>query len=164
MNLSSTFIDRAVAHTLLTAESGLAGVVGYANLPVAPLPQMDVPTISVQASLPGASPDTMAATVAAPLERSLGVIAGITEMTSSSSLGSTRISLQFELSRDIDGAARDVQAAINAARPMLPSGMPSNPTYHKANPSDAPVMILALTSDALTRGQMYDAASTVLAQ
>jgi len=164
MNLSSTFIVRPVATTLLTAAIALAGVLGYANLPVAPLPQMDFPTISVQASLPGASPDTMAATVAAPLERSLGVIAGITEMTSSSSLGSTRISLQFELSRDIDGAARDVQAAINAARPMLPSGMPSNPTYHKANPSDAPVMILTLTSDALTRGQMYDVASTVLAQ
>ena len=164
MNLSSTFIVRPVATTLLTVAIALAGVLGYANLPVAPLPQMDFPTISVQASLPGASPDTMAATVAAPLERSLGVIAGITEMTSSSSLGSTRISLQFELSRDVDGAARDVQAAINAARPMLPSGMPSNPTYHKANPSDAPVMILTLTSDALTRGQMYDVASTVLAQ
>src|SRR5882762_10286106 len=164
MNLSSTFIVRPVATTLLTAAIALAGVLGYANLPVAPLPQMDFPTISVQASLPGASPDTMAATVAAPLERSLGVIAGITEMTSSSSLGSTRISLQFELSRDVDGAARDVQAAINAARPMLPSGMPSSPTYHKANPSDAPVMILTLTSDALTRGQMYDVASTVLAQ
>jgi multidrug efflux pump len=164
MNLSSPFIVRPVATTLLTAAITLAGVLGYISLPVAPLPQIDFPTISVQASLPGASPDTMAATVAAPLERSLGMIAGIAEMTSSSSLGSMRITLQFDLSRDIDGAARDVQAAINAARPMLPSGMPSNPTYRKANPSDAPVMILTLTSDALTRGQMYDVASTVLAQ
>ena len=164
MNLSSIFIVRPVATTLLTAAIALAGALGYSSLPVAPLPQMDFPVISVQASLPGASPDTMAATVAAPLERSLGMIAGITEMTSASSLGSTRISLQFDLSRDIDGAARDVQAAINAARPLLPSGLPSNPTYHKSNPSDAPVMILTLTSDALTRGQMYDVASTVLAQ
>jgi multidrug efflux pump len=164
MNLSSPFIVRPVATTLVTAAIALAGVLGYISLPVAPLPQLDFPTISVQASLPGASPDTMAATVAAPLERSLGMIAGITEMTSASSLGSTRITLQFELSRDIDGAARDVQAAINAARPMLPSGMPSNPNYHKANPSDAPIMILTLTSDAMTRGQMYDVASTVLAQ
>jgi multidrug efflux pump len=164
MSLSSSFIVRPVATTLLTAAIALAGALGYVNLPVAPLPQMDFPTISVQASLPGASPDTMAATVAAPLERSLGMIAGVTEMTSASSLGQTRITLQFDLSRDIDGAARDVQAAINAARPMLPTGMPSNPTYHKANPSDAPIMILTLTSDALTRGQMYDVASTVLAQ
>jgi multidrug efflux pump len=164
MNLSSPFIVRPVATTLLTVAIGLAGVLGYANLPVAPLPQMDFPTISVQASLPGASPDTMAATVAAPLERSLGMIAGVTEMTSSSTLGASRITLQFELSRDIDGAARDVQAAINAARALLPSGLPSNPTYKKVNPADAPVMILALTSEALTRGQMYDAASTVLAQ
>ncbi|MBV8209868.1 MAG: efflux RND transporter permease subunit [Burkholderiaceae bacterium] len=164
MSMSSPFIVRPVATTLLTAAIALAGVLGYINLPVAPLPQMDYPTISVQASLPGASPDTMAATVAAPLERSLGIIAGVTEMTSSSSLGSTRITLQFDLSRDIDGAARDVQAAINAARPNLPTGMPSSPTYKKANPADAPIMILALTSQALTRGQMYDAASTVLAQ
>src|SRR6267154_2690241 len=164
MNLSSPFIVRPVATTLLTAAIALAGALGYVSLPVAPMPQIDFPTISVQASLPGASPDTMAATVAAPLERSLGMIAGVTEITSSSSLGNARVTLQFDLSRDIDGAARDVQAAINAARAMLPSGLPSNPNYHKANPSDAPVMILALTSDALTRGQMYDAASTVLAQ
>ena len=164
MNLSAPFIVRPVATTLLTAAIALAGVLGYASLPVAPLPQMDFPTISVQASLPGASPDTMASTVAAPLERSLGMIAGITEMTSASTLGNSRITLQFELSRDIDGAARDVQAAINAARVLLPSGLPSNPTYRKVNPADAPVMILALTSDTLTRGQMYDAASTVLAQ
>ncbi|HEX4583714.1 MAG TPA: multidrug efflux RND transporter permease subunit [Burkholderiaceae bacterium] len=164
MSLSSPFIVRPVATTLLTAAIALAGALGYTSLPVAPLPQMDFPTISVQASLPGASPDTMAATVAAPLERSLGVISGVNEMTSNSSLGQTRINLQFDLSRDIDGAARDVQAAINAARPLLPSGLPSNPTYHKSNPSDAPIMILTLTSDALTRGQMYDVASTVLAQ
>ena len=164
MRFSSLFIVRPVATTLLTAAIALAGVLGYINLPVAPLPQLDFPAISVQASLPGASPDTMAATVASPLERSLGMIAGVNEMTSASSLGSTRINLQFDLSRDIDGAARDVQAAINAARPLLPSGLPSNPNYHKSNPSDAPVMILTLTSDALTRGQMYDIASTVLAQ
>ena len=131
---------------------------------MSPLPQVDYPTISVQASLPGASPETMAATVATPLERSLGRIAGVTEMTSSSSLGSTRITLQFDLSRDIDGAARDVQAAINAARSLLPTGLPSNPTYRKVNPADAPIMILALTSDTMTQGQMYDAASTIIAQ
>jgi len=164
MSMSSPFIVRPVATTLLTAAIALAGVLGYINLPVAPLPQMDYPVISVQASLPGASPDTMAATIAAPLERSLGIIAGVNEMTSSSTLGSARVTLQFDLSRDIDGAARDVQAAINAARPNLPSGMPSSPTYKKANPADAPIMILALTSKALTRGRMYDAASTVLAQ
>jgi multidrug efflux pump len=164
MRVSSIFIVRPVATTLLTAAIALAGVLGYVMLPVAPLPQLDFPVISVQASLPGASPDTMAATVAAPLERSLGIIAGVNEMTSSSTLGSSRINLQFDLSRDIDGAARDVQAAINAARPLLPSGLPSNPTYRKANPADSPIMILTLTSEALTRGQMYDVASTVLAQ
>ena len=131
---------------------------------MSPLPQVDFPTISVQASLPGASPETMAATVATPLERSLGRIAGVTEMTSSSALGSTRITLQFDLSRDIDGAARDVQAAINAARACLPTGLPSNPTYRKVNPADAPIMILTLTSDTMTQGQMYDAASTIVAQ
>ena len=133
-------------------------------LPIAPLPQVDFPTISVSASLPGASPDTMAATVATPLERALGSIAGVNEITSRSSLGSTNVVLQFDLNRDIDGAARDVQAAINAARTLLPTGMPSNPTYRKVNPAAAPIMIIALTSDTLTRGQMYDAASTVLAQ
>jgi multidrug efflux pump len=131
---------------------------------VSPLPQVDFPTISVRASLPGASLETMAATVATPLERALGRIAGITEMTSSSAAGSTRITLQFDLDRNIDGAARDVQAAINAAASLLPRGLPSNPTYRKVNPADAPIMILALTSDTLTQGQMYDAASTVLAQ
>ena len=164
MNLSAPFIDRPVATTLLTLGVALAGVIAFRLLPVSPLPQVDFPTISVQASLPGASPETMAATVAMPLERSLGRIAGVTEITSSSSLGSTRVTLQFDLSRDIDGAARDVQAAINAARNLLPTGLPSNPTYRKVNPADAPIMILALTSDTMTQGQMYDAASTIIAQ
>jgi len=164
MSLSTPFIHRPIATMLLTLGLALAGAVSFFLLPVAPLPQVDYPTISVSASLPGASPDTMAATVATPLERALGSIAGVNEITSSSTLGSTRITLQFDLNRTVDGAARDVQAAINAARTLLPTGMPSNPTYRKVNPADAPIMILALTSDALTRGQMYDAASTVLAQ
>ena len=164
INLSRPFIERPVATTLLTLGIALAGAIAFRLLPVSPLPQVDFPTISVQAQLPGASPETMAATVATPLERSLGRIAGITEMTSSSSLGSTRITLQFDLSRDIDGAARDVQAAINAARNLLPTGLPSNPTYRKVNPADAPIMILTLTSDTMTQGQMYDAASTIIAQ
>ncbi len=164
MNLSAPFIDRPVATTLLTLGIALAGAIAFRLLPVSPLPQVDFPTISVQASLPGASPETMAATVATPLERSLGRIAGVTEMTSSSALGSTRITLQFDLSRDIDGAARDVQAAINAARSLLPSGLPSNPSYRKVNPADAPIMILTLTSETMTQGQMYDAASTIIAQ
>ena len=164
MNISAPFIDRPVATTLLTLGVALAGALSFWLLPIAPLPQVDIPTISVSASLPGASPDTMAATVATPLERVLGTIAGVTEITSRSSLGSTNVTLQFDLNRNIDGAARDVQAAINAARTLLPTGLPSNPTYRKVNPADAPVMILALTSDTLTRGQMYDAASTVLAQ
>ncbi|MDM8358433.1 multidrug efflux RND transporter permease subunit [Pandoraea communis] len=164
MNLSAVFIRRSVATVLLTIGVTLAGIVAFGLLPISPLPQVDFPTISVSASLPGASPETMAASVATPLERSLGRIAGVTEMTSSSSLGSTRITLQFDLSRDINGAARDVQAAINAARSLLPSGLPSNPTYRKVNPASAPVMIIALTSESMTRGQMYDAASTILAQ
>jgi len=164
MNISAPFIARPVATTLLAAGVLLAGVVAFRLLPVAPLPQVDFPTISVQANLPGASPETMAATVATPLERALGRIAGVTEITSSSSLGSTRIVMQFDLSRNIDSAARDVQAGINAARALLPTSLPNNPTYRKVNPADAPVMILSLTSDTLTRGQMYDAASTVLAQ
>jgi multidrug efflux pump len=163
-SVSKPFIERPVATSLLTLGVVLAGVVAFKLLPVSPLPQVDFPTISVQASLPGASPETMAATVATPLERSLGRIAGVTEMTSSSALNSTRITLQFDLNRDIDGAARDVQAAINAARSLLPTGLPSNPTYRKVNPADAPIMILALTSKTMTRGQMYDAASTILAQ
>jgi multidrug efflux pump len=164
MNLSSPFIHRPVATTLLTLGVALAGLVAYQLLPVSPLPQVDFPTISVQAGLPGASPETMASTVALPLERALGRIAGVTEMTASSSLGSSRVTLQFDLNRDIDGAARDVQAAINAARSLLPTGLPSNPTYRKVNPADAPVLIMALTSDTMTQGQMYDAASTILAQ
>ncbi|WAC74537.1 efflux RND transporter permease subunit [Roseateles sp. SL47] len=164
MNISAPFIARPVATTLITIGIALAGILGFQLLPIAPLPQVDFPTISVSASLPGASPDTMAATVATPLERSLGSIAGVTEITSRSSQGSANIVLQFDLSRDINGAARDVQAAINAARSLLPTGMPSNPTYRKVNPADAPIMIMALTSQTLSRGQMYDAASTVLAQ
>jgi len=164
MNISSPFIKRPVATTLITLGIALAGLVAFKLLPVAALPQVDFPTIAVFAGLPGASPETMAATVATPLERSLGRIAGVTEMTSVSSLGSTRIILQFDLKRDIDGAARDVQAAINGARSLLPSGLPSNPTYRKVNPAEAPILILAMTSDTLTRGQIYDAASTILAQ
>jgi multidrug efflux pump len=164
MNISAAFVNRPVATTLLTLGVALAGAVAFNLLPVAPLPQVEFPTISVQASLPGASPETMAATVATPLERSLGRIAGITEMTSSSSLGSTNVVLQFDLNRDIDGAARDVQAAINSARSLLPTGLPSNPTYRKVNPADAPIMILALTSNTMTQGQMYDAADTIIAQ
>ena len=164
MNLSAPFIARPVATSLITSGVALAGAIAFFLLPIAPLPQVDFPTISVSASLPGASPDTMAATVATPLERALGAIAGVNEITSSSSLGSTRVTLQFDLDRDIDGAARDVQAAISAARALLPSGLPSNPSYRKVNPADAPILILALTSPTLTRGQMYDAASTVLAQ
>ncbi|MEJ1958579.1 MAG: efflux RND transporter permease subunit [Nitrosomonadales bacterium] len=164
MNLCALFINRPVATTLLTLGVALAGIVAFTLLPVSPLPQIDFPTISVQVSLSGASPDTMASTVATPLERSLGVIAGVTELTSSSSLGNTRITLQFDLSRDIDGAARDVQAALNAAIPLLPTGLTGNPTYRKVNPADAPIMILSLTSASMSRAQMYDAASTILAQ
>ncbi|MGK9169197.1 efflux RND transporter permease subunit [Inquilinus limosus] len=164
MNLSAPFIARPVATTLLTLGIVLAGLFAYLQLPVSPLPQVDFPTISVTASLPGASPETVAATVASPLERHLGAIADVTEMTSQSSVGQARITLQFGLDRDIDGAARDVQAAINAARADLPASLRSNPTYRKVNPADAPVLILALTSKTLTRGQIYDAASNVLQQ
>ncbi len=164
MNLSEPAVRRPVATTLLTIGLAMAGTLAFNLLPVAPLPQVDYPTISVSVSLPGASPETMAATVATPLERTLGRIAGVTEITSSSTLGSTRLTLQFDLDRDIDGAARDVQAGINAARSQLPTGLPGNPTYRKVNPADAPIMIIALTSEKLDRGQMYDAASTILAQ
>src|SRR5438128_3913847 len=164
MNLPEPSIRRPVATTLLTAGVTLAGAVAFGLLPVSPLPQVDFPTISVQAQLPGASPEVMAATVATPLERALGRIAGVTEITSSSSLSNARVTLQFDLSRDIDGAARDVQAAINASRTLLPTGLPSNPSYRKVNPADAPIMILALTSPTMTQGQMYDAASTIIAQ
>jgi multidrug efflux pump len=157
-------IHRPVATSLLTLAMTLLGLVAFQLLPVAPLPQVDFPSISVSANLPGASPETMAATVATPLERAFGTIAGISEMTSSSTLGNTRISLQFDLNRDINGAARDVQAAINAARTTLPTGLPNSPSYRKVNPADAPVMILALTSERYSRADMYDAASTLLAQ
>jgi multidrug efflux pump len=164
MNISSPFISRPVATTLLTLGIALAGILAFMKLPVAPLPQVDFPTISVSAQLPGASPDTVATTVAAPLERHLGQIADVTEMTSSSGIGQTRITLQFDLNRDIDGAARDVQAAINAARADLPASLKTNPTYRKVNPADAPILILAMTSKTLTQGQIYDAASNVLQQ
>ena len=163
VNFSAPFIRRPVATTLLTLAIALAGIIAFRLLPVAPLPEVDLPVVVVRASMPGASPETMAATVATPLERALGRIAGVTEMTSSSSLGSTSVILQFDLDRDVNGAARDVQAAINAARSTLPT-MPSNPTYRKVNPSGAPIMILSVTSEVLTSSQLYDAASTVLAQ
>lgn len=164
MSLSSPFIRRPVATTLLTIAVALAGAVAFNFLPVSPLPQVDFPTISVAASLPGASPEIMASSVATPLERQFGRIAGVTEMTSSSFLGTTSITLQFDLNRDINGAARDVQAAINAARSYLPANLPSNPTYRKVNPADAPIMIIALTSDVYDRGPLYDAASTIMSQ
>ena len=164
MSISAPFIRRPVATTLLTVAIGIAGAIAYSVLPASPLPQVDFPTININAGLPGASAEIMASSVATPLERQLGHIAGITEMTSSSSLGSTNITIQFDLSRNIDGAARDVEAAINAARTYLPANLPGNPTYRKVNPADAPIMILALTSDIYNKGQMYDAASTVLDQ
>src|ERR1700742_1806572 len=164
MGPSTPFIRRPVATTLLTFGLAAAGAVAFFKLPVSPLPQVDFPTISVQAQLPGASPQDVATTVASPLERHLGQIADVTEMTSSSSVGATRITLQFGLNRDIDGAARDVQAAINAARADLPTSLRTNPTYKKVNPADAPILILTLTSETMTRGDLYDAASTVLAQ
>ena len=164
MSLSSPFIHRPVATTLLTAAIALGGAIAFLMLPVSPLPQVDFPTISVGASLPGASPEIMASSVATPLERQFGRISSVTEMTSTSTLGSTGITLQFALDRNIDGAARDVQAAINAASAYLPSNLPSKPTWRKVNPSDAPIMILALTSDVYGRGRLYDAASTILMQ
>ena len=164
MNLSSPFIQRPIATVLLTIGIALAGIAAFFVLPVSPLPQVDYPTISVSASMAGASPDTMASSVATPLERRLGVIAGVNEMTSRSSSGSTRVSLQFDLSRNIDSAAREVQAAINAARADLPSSLRSNPTYRKANPAASPVIILALTSKTKTPGQIYDAVSNVVSQ
>ena len=164
MRFFALFIHRPVATTLLTLAIAIAGVMGFRLLPVSPLPQVDFPVIVVSASLPGASPETMASSVATPLERALGRIAGVNEMTSMSSLGNSRVILQFDLDRDINGAARDVQAAINAAQSLLPSGMPSRPSYRKVNPSDAPIMILTLTSDTYSQGQLYDFASTQLAQ
>jgi multidrug efflux pump len=164
MNISAAFIRRPVGTTLLTIAVGLAGAVAYRFLPVSPLPQVDFPTIRVQAKLPGASPETMASAVATPLERQFGRIAGVTEMTSSSSIGSTSITLQFDLNRNIDAAARDVQAAINAARGQLPTNLPSNPSYKKVNPADAPILMLAMTSDLVERARMYDIASSILQQ
>ena len=164
MSLSSVFIRRPVATTLLTIGVALAGGVAFFLLPVSPLPQVDFPTISVQATLPGASPEVVATSVATPLERHLSQIADVTEMTSSSSVGSARVTLQFGLDRDINGAARDVQAAINAAHADLPASLRSNPTYRKVNPADAPILILALTSSTLNRGQIYDAASSIIQQ
>jgi multidrug efflux pump len=164
MNISEPFIRRPVATTLLTLAIAIAGAIGYTALPVSPLPQVDFPTISISASLPGASAETMASSVATPLERQLGHIAGITEMTSSSSLGSTSVTLQFDLSRNIDGAARDVQAAINAARTYLPTNLPGNPTYRKVNPSDSPIMVISLTSEKYDIPKLYDEASTVIEQ
>ncbi len=164
MNLSELFIRRPVATTLLTIAIALSGIVAFRLLPVSPLPQVDFPTVSVSASLPGASPETMASSVATPLERQFGRIASVTEMTSSSSLGATSITMQFDLNRNIDAAARDVQAAINAARGYLPANLPMNPTYRKVNPADSPIMLLALTSPILSKSQMYDAASSIMAQ
>ena len=164
MNISAPFVRRPVATTLLTLGATLIGIVAFPFLPVASLPQVEFPTINVSASLPGASPETMASSVAAPLERQFTRIAGVTEMTSSSTIGGTNVTLQFELNRDIDGAARDVQAAINAARADLPSNLPNAPRYSKVNPADGPILILAITSDLVSRGQMYDAASSILQQ
>ena len=164
MNVSEPFIHRPAGTSLLAAGLFLAGIVAYRFLPVAAIPRVDFPMISVSASLPGADPATVASSLAAPLERRLSQISGVTELTSVSTLGGTSISIQFDLDRNIDGAARDVQAAINAARSYLPAALPSNPTYRKVNPAEAPILILALTSDTVGRAQMYDAGSTILQQ
>src|SRR2546430_12922567 len=164
MNFSALFIRRPIGTTLLTIALALAGLIAYQFLSVSPLPQVEFPTIEVQAALPGASPEIMACAVATPLERQFGRIAGLNEMTSTSFLGATRVTLQFDLSRDINAAARDVQAAINAARGQLPANLPSNPFYRKSNPADSPVVILSLTSEAVDRGRMYDIASSILQQ
>src|SRR5258706_7667160 len=164
MNISAPFIKRPIGTTLLTVALLLAGGIAFRCLPVAPLPQVEFPVISVQAGLPGASPETMASAVATPLERQFGRIAGVTQMTSTSQLGSTNVTLQFDLNRNIDAAGRDVQAAINAARGQLPTNLPNNPSYRKVNPADAPVMILSLTSDLVDRAKMYDIAASVLQQ
>src|SRR5216683_1833377 len=164
MNISAPFIKRPIGTSLLTLALLLSGILAFNFLPVAPLPQVEFPVIQVSAGLPGASPETMASSVATPLERQFGRIAGVTEMTSSSQLGSTSIVLQFDLSRNIDAAARDVQAAINAARGQLPANLPMNPRYRKVNPADAPIMILALTSDRYETSRLYDKADSVLAQ
>src|SRR5579863_5477791 len=160
MNISEVFIRRPIATTLLTIAIFLSGVIAFRLLPVSPLPQVDFPTISVGAGLPGTSPETMASSVATPLERQFGRIAGVTEMTSTSSLGSTAITLQFDLDRNIDAAGRDVQAAINAARGQLPSDLPSLPTYRKTDPTDIPIIILAMLSDSVPIGHLYDLADS----
>src|SRR5450755_1958404 len=164
MHLSAPFIQRPVATSLLSLALLMAGAVAYSLLPVASLPEVEFPTVSVGGGLPGASPETVASSIATPLERQFGKIAGVTQMTSSSSLGGTNVTLQFDLNRDINAAARDVQAAINAARSQLPANLPQNPTYRKVNPADAPIMIIALTSDTLSQGQLYDSADSILAQ
>ena len=164
MNVSSPFIKRPVATTLLAAALLLAGMLAYANLPVSPLPKVDFPTISVTVTEPGASPETMASAVATPLERRFGRIAGITEITSSSTLGQAQITLQFDLSRDADGAARDVQAAIAAAAGELPSDLPQRPTFRKVNPADSPIMIVSLTSSTIPLSTVFEQANTILAQ
>src|ERR1700684_3918901 len=164
MNPSRIFIERPVATTLLTSAVAIAGAIAFVVLPVSPLPQVDFPTITVAASLPGASPDIMASSITTPLERQFGHIAGVTEMTSSSTQNTSSITLQFDLTRNVDAAAPDVQASINAALTYLPSNLPSRPTYRKVNPADAPIMIIALTSDIYSRGKMYDVASTTLQQ
>ena len=164
MNIAKPFILRPIGTTLLAIGLAIAGIIAFNLLPVAPLPQIDFPTINVSASLPGANPEIVATSVTAPLERQLGKIAGIEQLTSSSNLGTARITLQFDLSRDIDNAAHEVQAAINAALAQLPANLRSNPTYRKINPADAPIMVIALTSDIFNTGTMYDAASTLLQQ
>src|SRR5499433_2201034 len=164
MNISGPFIRRPIGTSLLAAALLLSGILAFNFLPVASLPKMDFPVISVGAGLPGADPQTMASAVATPLERQFGRIAAVNQMTSSSQLGSTGIALQFDLNRNIDAAARDVQAAINAARSQLPANLPSNPSYRKVNPADSPILLLGLTSDTITIPQMYDAADSILAQ
>src|ERR1700747_681898 len=164
MSISTPFIKRPVATSLLTLALAMAGGLAFYFLPVAPLPQVEYPTLNVNTQLPGASPDTMASAVTTPLERSFGRIAGITEMTSSSNTGQTQITMQFDLDRNIDAAARDVQAAINAARGQLPANLPSNPTYRKVNPADAPILILSMTADTIRLPEIYDSANSILAQ
>src|SRR5512142_334774 len=164
MSISEPFIRRPVATTLLAAALLLAGGAAYTQLPVAPLPRVDFPTINVSAGLPGASPEIMASAVATPLERRFGRIAGLAEVTSASTLGQTNITLQFDLDRDVDAAARDVQAAINAAAGDLPANLPTRPTYRKVNPADAPILILSVRSETLPLSQVFDTANTILAQ
>src|SRR5579864_1064856 len=164
MNISAPFIKRPVATSLLSMDLLLFGSLAYPFLPLATLPEVEYPTITVSSTLPGASPETMATAVATPLERMFGRIAGITQMTSLSQLGATNITMQFDLNRNADDAARDVQAAINASRGQLPANLPSNPTYRKVNPSDSPILILALSSDTIPVPQMYDVADSILAQ